>query len=162
MIHTNLPRNCVVFLLLCDLTWSASYGSKKFDSHKWPTVLVDEVKGYPFKFEAYLCGSLYSTFITSFYPYAFYNKQLQTLFRTNLTDPRQREPLNCRTRTSTQWWEASVSILQSSTKQPSTFTLKQEVSKQTTDDPPDFEHNISVDSLFMLSQSDFPHHARAH
>ena len=30
MIHTNLPRNCVVFLLLCELTRSATFGSKTF------------------------------------------------------------------------------------------------------------------------------------
>ena len=52
----------------------------KFDSHKWPTVLVRKVKGKPRNFEANLCGSLYSTFKTSFQPYAFYNKRLQTLF----------------------------------------------------------------------------------
>ena len=80
MIHTSLPRNCVVFLLLCELTRSAVYGRQKFDSHKWPTVLVDEVKGKPCNFETCLCGSLYSTFTTSFYPHAFYNKRLQTLF----------------------------------------------------------------------------------
>ena len=51
MIHTNLPRNCVVFLLLCELTRSAIYGSHKFDTHKWPTVLVDEVKEKPRNFE---------------------------------------------------------------------------------------------------------------
>ena len=44
------------------------YGSQKFDSHKWPTVLVDDVNGKPCNFEACLCGSLYSTFTTSFYP----------------------------------------------------------------------------------------------
>ena len=46
MIRTNVPRNCVVFLLLYKLT---------FDSHKWPTVSIDEVKGKPCNFEAYLC-----------------------------------------------------------------------------------------------------------
>ena len=81
MIHTHLPRNCVVFLLLCELTRSAIYGSQKFDSHKWPTVLVDEVKGKPCNLEACLCGSLISTFTTSFYPYAFW---LQTLFKDQL------------------------------------------------------------------------------
>ena len=80
MIHTSLPQNCVVFLLLCEITRSAIYGSHNFDSHKWPTVLVDEVKGKPCIFEACLCGSLYSTFTTSFQPYAFYKKGLQTLF----------------------------------------------------------------------------------
>ena len=55
MIHTNLPQNCVVFLLLCELTRSAIYGSQKYDSHKWPTVLVDEVEGKPCNSEAYLC-----------------------------------------------------------------------------------------------------------
>ena len=37
-------------------------------------------KGKLCNFEAYLCGSLYSTFKTSFQPYAFHNKRLQTLF----------------------------------------------------------------------------------
>ena len=43
----------------------AIYGSQNFDSHKWPTVLVDEVKGKPCNFKACLCGSLYSTFTKS-------------------------------------------------------------------------------------------------
>ena len=83
MIHTNLPRNCMVFLLLCELTRLAIY-----DSHKRPTVLVDEVKGKPCNFEACLCGSLYSTFTTSFNPCAFYNKRFSN---TSSTDPRVRE-----------------------------------------------------------------------
>ena len=93
MIHTSLPGNCVVFLLLWELTRSAIYGTQKFHSHKWPTVLVDEVKGKPCNFEVCLCGSLYSTFTTSFYPYAFYNKWLQHFSKTNSTDLRQRVPL---------------------------------------------------------------------
>ena len=44
MIHTSITKNCTVFLLLRELTRSAIYGSQKFDSHKWPTVFVDEVK----------------------------------------------------------------------------------------------------------------------
>ena len=47
-------------------------------------MLVDKVKGKPRNFEASLNGSLYSTFTTSFYPYAFYNKQLQTFFKDQL------------------------------------------------------------------------------
>ena len=66
MIHTSITRNCVVFLLPRRLTRSAIYGSQIFDSHKWPTVLVRKVKGKPRNFEANLCGSLYSTFKTSF------------------------------------------------------------------------------------------------
>ena len=84
MIHTNMSRNCVVFLLLCKLTLSAIYGSQKFDSHKWSTVLVDEVKEKPCNFETCLCGSLYSTFTTSFYQYAFHKKWLQTLSKDQL------------------------------------------------------------------------------
>ena len=73
MIHTNLPRNGVIFSLLCEQTRSAIYGSHKFDSHKWSTVLiVDEVKGKPRNFQACLCRSFYSTFTKSFYPYAFF------------------------------------------------------------------------------------------
>ena len=43
------------------------------------------LNGKPCNFEACLCGSLYYTFTTSFYPYAFYNKQLQMLFKDQLT-----------------------------------------------------------------------------
>ena len=64
MIHTNMPRNVTVFLLRREETRLAIYG--KFDSHKWPTVLVDDVKGKPRNFDGYLCRSLYSTFTTSF------------------------------------------------------------------------------------------------
>ena len=66
MIHTNMPRNFTVFLLRRKETWSAIYGSQKLDSHKWPTVLVDDVKGKPRNSDGYLCRSLYSTFTTSF------------------------------------------------------------------------------------------------
>ena len=38
----------------------------KFASHKWPTTVVDEVKGKPCNFDANLCGLLYSTFQISF------------------------------------------------------------------------------------------------
>ena len=62
MIHTSITENCTVFHLCCKLTRSAIYGSQKFDSHKWPTV----VKGKPCNFEAHLCGSLYSTFFNIF------------------------------------------------------------------------------------------------
>ena len=41
MVYKNLPRNCVVFLLLCKLTRPAIMGVP------WPTVLIDEVKGKP-------------------------------------------------------------------------------------------------------------------
>ena len=66
MIHTNVPRNFTDFLLCHKETRSAIYGSQQFDSHKWPTLLVDDVKGKPSNFEGYLCRSLYSTFTTSF------------------------------------------------------------------------------------------------
>ena len=42
MIHTFALEITWFSPLLCKLT--AIYGSKKFDSHKWPTVFVDEVK----------------------------------------------------------------------------------------------------------------------
>ena len=66
MIHTSITQNCTVFILRRELTRSAIYGSQSFDSHKWPTVFVDEVKRKPRNFEAHLCRSLYSTFTTSF------------------------------------------------------------------------------------------------
>ena len=55
MIHTSITRNCMVFILRRELTRSAIYGSQKFDSHKWLTVLVDEVKRKPRNFKAYFC-----------------------------------------------------------------------------------------------------------
>ena len=80
MIHTNMPRNCMVFLLPRRQTRSAIYGSQIFDSHKWPTVLVRKVKGKTHNFKANLCELLYSAFKISFQPYAFNNKRLQTHF----------------------------------------------------------------------------------
>ena len=80
MIYTNMPRNCVVFVLPRRQTRPAIYGSQKFDSHEWLTMLVHDVKWKPCNFEWHLCGSLYSTFKTSFKPYAFHNKRFQTLF----------------------------------------------------------------------------------
>ena len=98
MTHTSLPRNCVVFLLLFELTQLAIYGSQKVESHKRPTVLVYEVKGKLCNFEACLC--VYSTFTVSFYPYAFYKKNGYKRFsKTNSTDPRQRVPLKPEMRT---------------------------------------------------------------
>ena len=47
-----------------------------------------KVKGKSCNFEAYLCGSLYFTFKTSFQPYAFYSKQLQALFKDHLDRPK--------------------------------------------------------------------------
>ena len=80
MIHTNMPRNYTVFLLPRRLTRSAIYESQIFDPHKWPTGLVRKVKGKPRNFEACLCGSLYSTFKTSFQPNAFYKKTVTNAF----------------------------------------------------------------------------------
>ena len=61
-----MPRNCIVFLIPRELTRHAILLSQVFDFIKWLTVLVCKVKGKPHNFEAYLCGSLYSTFKTSF------------------------------------------------------------------------------------------------
>ena len=79
-----MPRNCTVFLLPRRLARSAIYGSQIFDSQKWPNMLVRKVKGKPRNLEANVCGSLYSTFKTSFQSYAFYDKLLQTLFKDQL------------------------------------------------------------------------------
>ena len=58
MSHIRNTQNCTVFILGRELTRSAIYGSQKFDSQKWPTVLVDKIKRKPRNFEAYLCRSL--------------------------------------------------------------------------------------------------------
>ena len=51
-------------------------------------VLVDEVEGKPCNFEACLRGSLYSTFTTSFYPYAFITNGYKRFSKTNSIEPR--------------------------------------------------------------------------
>ena len=51
MIHTNMPRNCLVFLLRRKETRLSILLSHNFDSIKWPTVLVRDVKGKPCNFE---------------------------------------------------------------------------------------------------------------
>ena len=71
MIHTSIIK----------IARFSFYGRKQFDSNKWPTVLVGKVKRQPRNFKAYLCRSLYSTFATSLYPYAFYNKRLENAFQ---------------------------------------------------------------------------------
>ena len=45
MIHTNMPKNRMVILLLCELTQSAILWSQVFDAIKWPTVLDRKVTG---------------------------------------------------------------------------------------------------------------------
>ena len=66
MIHTSITKNCVVCLLPRRQTRSAIYGSQIVDFYNRPIVLVRKVKGKPRNFEANVCGSLYSTFKTSF------------------------------------------------------------------------------------------------
>ena len=75
-------------------------------------MIVDEVKWKQCNFEACLCGSLYTTFKTSFQPYAFYNKWLQMLFkdqrvplRIQVSQPRfQNHTLLIRNTTAWVWW----------------------------------------------------------
>ena len=92
MVHTSITQNCTVFLLRRELSPSAIYGSQNFDSHKWPTVLVDELKRKPRNFKAYLRRSLYSTFKTSFYQIILQQTVTERFSKTSSTDPRQRVP----------------------------------------------------------------------
>ena len=58
MIHT---------LVSLKIAWLSFYLVDKHGRPSiWPTVLVRKVKGKPRNFQANLCGSLYSTFKTSF------------------------------------------------------------------------------------------------
>ena len=93
MIHTSLPRNCVVFLLLCELTRSAIY---KFYSHKWPAVLVNEVKGKPCNLEACFLWINVFYFYNIFPTYAFNKKRLQTLFKDQLDRSKATSSFNCK------------------------------------------------------------------
>ena len=86
----------MVFLLLCERTRTAIYESQKFDSRKWPTVFVDEVKekenhtilsntcvAHYILLLKYLSNRVH--FVTTGY---------KRFSKTNSTDPRQRVPLN--------------------------------------------------------------------
>ena len=44
MIHTNMPRNCMVFILRCEKTRSAILWISNFYSTKWPTVCCSRRK----------------------------------------------------------------------------------------------------------------------
>ena len=66
IIHTNMPRNCMVFLIRHELTWRA--------------ILWSQIVHKTIQFRDIFAWILYSTFKTSFWPYAFHNKRLQTLF----------------------------------------------------------------------------------
>ena len=93
MIHTNLPQNCVVFLLLCELTRSAIYGSQKFASHKWPTVFVDEVKENH-AISSDTCMDHYILLLKHLSNHMhFITNGYKRFSKTNSTDPRQRVPL---------------------------------------------------------------------
>ena len=81
MIHTNMPRNCVVLLLRT--TRSTIDGSQKIDSHKWPTVLIDEVKGKP-RNSSDTCVVRYILLLKYLSNHVFYNKRFQTLFKDQL------------------------------------------------------------------------------
>ena len=90
----------MVFLLLCELTRSAIYGSQKFDSHKWPTVLVDEVKlkenraiSMRVCVDHFFCILLfYNIFLPT--DMHFIENGYKRFSKTNSTDPpRQRVPL---------------------------------------------------------------------
>ena len=62
-----MPRNIVVLILRLELTRHANLWSQFF-----------KVKGKPHTFEAYYMWII--IFVLSLEPYAFYNKQLRTLF----------------------------------------------------------------------------------
>ena len=79
VIHTNMPRNCTVFLLPRRQTRSAIYGSQNFDSHKWPTVLVRTVKAN-LAISRQTCVDHCSLLLKHLSNLAFYTKWLQTLF----------------------------------------------------------------------------------
>ena len=89
MIHTNVSQNCTVFLLPRRLTRSVIYGSKMFDTNKWPTLWVRKVKGKTVQFRdifvwiiVFYFNNIHLHFITNGY-----------ISKTNSTDPRQRVPL---------------------------------------------------------------------
>ena len=88
----KLPQTYVVFLLLCELTWSAISGSQKVDSHKWPTVLFNEIKGHR-AISRYVCVDHCSLLLQHLSTQMhFITKGYKRFSKTNSTDPRQRVP----------------------------------------------------------------------
>ena len=59
MIHTSITQNCMVFLKHRELTQSAILWSHNFDSTKWQTMFLCDVRGKPCNFEACLCADHY-------------------------------------------------------------------------------------------------------
>ena len=89
MLHTNLPQNRVVFLLLCELTRSAIYGSQN---------LADRVsrrgKRKTVQFPGVIVRIIVLYFYNIFLPVGILSKNGYKHFsKTNSTDPRQRVPL---------------------------------------------------------------------
>ena len=72
----------VYFFLTIGTSYNFGRGRRTCSS-VWTVTRMDEVTRKLPNFVACLCGSLYSTFKTSFYPHAFHNKRLQTLFNTD-------------------------------------------------------------------------------
>ena len=66
MIHTNMPQTSAWFSFKSLTKTVGNLWESNFEYHKWPTVLVRKVKEKPRNLKANLCGSLYSTFKTSF------------------------------------------------------------------------------------------------
>ena len=86
-------RNCTVFLLPRRQTQSAIYGSQMFDSDKWPTVLVRNVKGNRAVLRQ-ICVDhciLLSKHLS--HHVHFMTNGYKRFLETNSSDPRQRVPL---------------------------------------------------------------------
>ena len=95
MIHTNLPRKCVVFLLLCELT------RRPFESKIWLPLMADRVsrrgKRKTTQFRVILVWIIILILLKFLYNhiYAYFKTNGYKRFsKTNSTDPRQRVPLN--------------------------------------------------------------------
>ena len=118
MIHTNMPRNCVVLLLRT--TRSTIDGSQKIDSHKWPTVLIDEVKGKP-RNSSDTCVVRYILLLKYLSNHIFYNKRFQTLFKDQLDRSKATCSFNTtRPRTATSRWGLHLTALGNQPKSTAT------------------------------------------
>ena len=96
MIQTSITRSSVVFLLPPRQTRSASNGSQIVDSHKWPTVLVRNVKEKKKQaLSRHNCVDHCILLLKHLSKHMHLKKKngYKRFSKTNSTDPRQRVPL---------------------------------------------------------------------
>ena len=92
-----MPRNCTVFFNCREETWSTILQSQNFDSIKWPTVLVCDIKGKTCSL-SYTCVDQYILLLKYLPKHMhFITNGFKSFLKINSSDPRQCVPLREKT-----------------------------------------------------------------